>query len=75
MPLTKAKFRQNCLKKMKALPSHNALYRDYLVNKKLLKELNKRKNSSILFYYPLGFEVDIRKTLTKMRQKNSNSSK
>ncbi|WP_455755919.1 5-formyltetrahydrofolate cyclo-ligase [Sulfurimonas sp.] len=71
MPLTKAKFRENCLKKMKTLPSHNALYRNYLVNKKLLNELKKRKNSSILFYYPFDFEVDIRNILTIMRRNNT----
>jgi len=68
MTLSKAQFRKNCLDKIKRLPRHNKLYRDSLLNKRLLKELKKRKNNSILFYYPLGFEADIKKTLTKMRQ-------
>jgi len=68
MPLTKAQFRENCLKKLKRLPKHNTFYRDALLNKKLLLEIKKRKHKNILFYYPFGFEVDIRKTLTKMRQ-------
>jgi len=71
MPLTKARFRENCLKKIKKLPKHNQLYRNSLLNKKLLKELKKRKNSSILFYIPLGFEADVRKVLTKMRRNNN----
>ncbi|MCD6172746.1 MAG: 5-formyltetrahydrofolate cyclo-ligase [Sulfurimonas sp.] len=68
MTLTKAKFRENCLKKLKQQPKHNQLYKNLMLNQKLLKELKKRKNCSILFYYPLGFEADIRKTLLKMRQ-------
>ena len=71
MPLTKDRFRENCLKKIKKLPQHNKLYRNSLLNNKLIKELNKRKYSSILFYIPLGFEADIMKVLTKVRQKST----
>lgn len=70
MPLTKSLFRQNCLQKIKNLPSHNKLYRSSVVNKQLLKELDGIRNASILFYYPLPMEADILKVLTKMRQKN-----
>ena len=68
MILTKEKFRENCLEKIKSLPKHNKIYRDSLVNKKLLQELKKTKNRSILFYYPLSFEVNILKTLMTMRR-------
>ena len=71
MPLTKAKFRENCLQKMKNLPRHNSLYKNSLLNKKLLQELKKYKNKNILFYYPMGFEADIRKVLYKIRQTNN----
>ncbi len=70
MTLSKAKFREDCLSKLRKSSIHNRLHRDAILNKKLLKELKKRKNGSILFYYPFGFEVDIRKTLTKMRRIN-----
>ena len=70
MPLTKTIFRQNCLQKMKSLPSYNKLYRNSLLNKRLLRELKSIKNAKILFYYPLNMEVNILKVLTKMRQKN-----
>ena len=70
MPLTKTIFRQNCLQKIKSLPQHNKLYRNFLLNKRLLKELKGMKNARILFYYPLSMEADILKVLTKMRQKN-----
>ncbi len=70
MALTKTLFRQNCLQKLKNLPSHNKLYRSSIVNKELLKELKYAKNLRILFYYPLTMEANILKVLTKMRQKN-----
>jgi len=70
MPLTKTLFRQNCLQKIKNIPLHNKLYRNSLLNKRLLKELRGVKKSRILFYYPLPMEADILKVLTKMRQKN-----
>ena len=71
MILSKELFRKTCLQKMKALPKHNKIYRDSLVNKSLLKALKKVKNKSILFYYPLGFEVDVSKVLIIMRRKTN----
>ena len=68
MPLTKAQFREKCLKKIRSTSRHNQFYKNALLNAKLQKELKNLKNKKILFYYPLGFEADIRKTLTKMRQ-------
>ena len=70
MPLTKTVFRQNCLQKIKNSPKHNKIYRNSLLNNRLLKELKGVKNSTILFYYPLPMEVNILKVLTKMRQNN-----
>ncbi len=71
MTLTKAQFRKDCLTKLQSLPSHNKYYRDLLVCKNLLSELGKIKNKSILFYYPINFEVDIKKVMHNMRRKNS----
>ena len=70
MTLTKAKFREKCLKKLHNLAPHNRLYRDSLVNEKLLKELRTIRNKSILFYYPLGNEVDLRKIINIIRKTN-----
>jgi 5-formyltetrahydrofolate cyclo-ligase len=69
MPLTKAKFRQTCLKKMKDSPDHDRFYRNILLNQQLYSELKKIKNKKILFFCPLPFEADIMKTLLKMRKK------
>ena len=71
MILTKEKFRKTCLEKMKKLSSHNYYYKNALVNKKLLSQLKGLRNKAILFYYPLSFEADVRKTMFYLRQKNS----
>ena len=68
MSLTKAIFRENCLKKMKNSSRHNKFYKDSLLNMKLLKILKSCRRKNILFYYPLPFEADITKTLHKLRK-------
>ncbi|SFV75784.1 5-formyltetrahydrofolate cyclo-ligase [hydrothermal vent metagenome] len=70
MTLTKTTFRKNCLQKMKKLSNHNKLYRDKRVNQKLKSILKKIKNKEVLFYYPLGFEVDILDVLYFLRKSN-----
>ena len=70
MKMTKNIFRKNCIKNLKSQPQHNKLYRDKKVNQRLLKLLNGVKNKTILFYYPLGFEADIRDSLKKLRKTN-----
>lgn len=67
MTLTKTRFREISLKKIKNLPKHNALYRAALLEKKLYKMLLRRKKAKILFYYPLPFEANILKVIKKMR--------
>lgn len=69
MTLTKPRFREISLKKIKNLPKYNAFYRTSLLEKRLYKELSGRKKAKILFYYPLPFEANILKVIKKMRQK------
>ena len=71
MTLTKAKFRKDCLNKLSNTSKHNKLYRDSLVNNKLLKELKHIRNKSVLLYYPLGVEVDLRKVMKIIRKTNN----
>jgi len=71
MTLTKEKFRQTCLEKLRALPSTNRLYLDSLVNAKLFELLKSCRNKSILFYYPLSSEVDLRKIMNIVRKRNN----
>ncbi len=72
MSITKDAFRKKCIKlHRKRLP--NTLYLDAKVNEKLLKLLQSRtkKGMTILFYIPLDFEADIRKSLQKMRRNHT----
>jgi len=71
MPLTKSKFRQYCLKKSKKSQKVNKRYKDFIINRKLLGVLQRKKRVDILFYYPLPNEADIRKVLQKMRKKHN----
>ncbi len=71
MPLTKTIFRSNCIKKIKESANKNKYYKDSILNKKLIKELEKFKNQNILVYFPLAFEADIRKTINRFRKKNN----
>jgi len=71
MPLTKAIFRENCLKKIKNSPTHNKLYKDAMINRRLQQELKSVKHKKILIYYPLLFEADITKTIKFIRKKCS----
>ena len=70
MTLDKPTFRKKCLEKLKNRASINSFYKSALVNKKLLKLLESRKRQKILFYYPLGMEVNIVKVLNAMRKKH-----
>ena len=71
MTLTKQKFREKCLQNLRSLPTHNKLYRDALVNKKLLAELKGVRNKSILIYYPLVSEVNLIKVIKEIRKTNT----
>lgn len=68
MTLTKTTFRKKCLEKLKYNHKHNKLYKSYLVNKMLAKELKGLKHKKILFYYPLLSEVNLLKTMLFMRK-------
>jgi len=68
MTPTKNSFRTGCLKKMRTLSKHNVIYRNKKLNRKLIQELRGMKKKRILFYYPLGFEIDILNTLFYMRK-------
>lgn len=71
MTLTKAKFRENCLRHIRKLPTHNKVYRNYLVNRKVLSLIKHLRNKSILVYYPLENEIDLRKVIDIIRKTNN----
>ncbi len=74
MTLTKNSFRKKCIQKMQKSSKHNKLYKNKLLNKRLLQiitELNKSdKQLKILFYYPLENEGNIVKSLNILRKKH-----
>ncbi len=71
MTLTKNIFREKSLKKIKNLPKYNKLYRNKLIQRKLFSVLQKLDIESILFYYPLDLEADIRAVMLKMAKKHT----
>jgi 5-formyltetrahydrofolate cyclo-ligase len=73
MTLSKAQFRENSLHKIKKLSQHNSLYRNRVLEKKLLQALYvqlREKRGKILFYYPLHFEANILKVMKKLHSKH-----
>jgi 5-formyltetrahydrofolate cyclo-ligase len=70
MSLTKAKFRQECLFKIRNASHHNKIYTDSLLQKNLLNIINSLhvSNAKILMYWPLSIEADITKLLHKVRR-------
>ena len=68
MPLTKVKFREKCLKKIKSIPKQSRYYSNAMINQRLMRELKNIKGVKVLFYFPLAFEADIRKTIIKIRR-------
>ena len=67
--MTKSDFRSHCLKQMKNLSPIGKLYRDAKVNRHLIRILRQEKGKRVLFYWPFGFEVDIRKSIWALRSK------
>jgi len=70
MTPNKETFRKECLRKLKNTTKHNRLYKTALVNQKLYSILKRKKRAKILFYYPLGVEIDLRKVLRHIRRKH-----
>jgi 5-formyltetrahydrofolate cyclo-ligase len=69
--VTKSDFRTECLKQHKNLSNSGKSYRNGRINHHLLKILRHQKGKRILFYWPFGFEADIRPTILALRPKNS----
>jgi 5-formyltetrahydrofolate cyclo-ligase len=71
LEVTKNDFRSQCLKEQRSLSKTGRLYRDSRINHYLLKILRHYKSKRILFYWPFGFEADIRPTILALRSKKS----
>ena len=69
LDVTKSDFRSECLQKLRTLPTSGKRMRDARVNQHLLSVIRRTQSKRILFYWPFGFEADIRKTIFKLRSK------
>ena len=69
MPLTKATFREDCLKKIRKNQMRNLLFKKSKINSNLQKIVKKIKAKNILTFNSLPFEADIRKTTNLFRKK------
>ena len=68
MSVSKVTLREKCLKRLKMTSTHNRRHRDHLLNRQLLRHRELRNAQSILGFWPLGIEPDIRMTLNTLRR-------
>lgn len=66
--MSKSDFRQECLSTLARVPSHNKQFRDNKLNSKLLALLNQIPSKNVLFYWPMGHEADVRKSVHTIRK-------
>jgi 5-formyltetrahydrofolate cyclo-ligase len=67
--VSKSDFRAYCLNRLKTLPKCTKRARDAKINTTLQKILKIYSGKRILFYWPMEFEADIRKTIHALRRK------
>ena len=61
--MDKAAFRQHCLQKMKERSRHNKHYMEAKLHQRLHTLIRKSKAKSILMYWPMPIEADLRKLM------------
>ena len=70
--MTKAAFRDVCLQKQRSVWKHNRLARDKHLCARLYKTVAEKKKRSILLFWPLESEPDLRPLLQRLRRKGWN---
>ena len=68
MSVSKVTLREKCLKRLQMTRSHNRRYGDHLLNRQLLGHRELRNAQSVLGFWPLGLEPDIRMVLQTLRR-------
>ena len=66
--MTKAAFRVHCLEKQRSVWAHNRLERDKRLGDALYGELRGSKGKSVLLFWPLESEPDLRPLLHRLRR-------
>lgn len=67
--LTKPAFRQRCLEMLRTLSDHNRHWRDKKLSKKLERYILAHGGKSVLLYWPLGSEPDVRDVIHRLRRR------
>ena len=65
----KQRFRNGCLKKLRASPVHLRYAKDKKIERKIEKILKKYNVKSILFYLPMDIEVNLQSLMHKYKKK------
>ena len=65
----KQRFRNGCLKKLRASPVHLRYAKDKKIERKIEKILQKYNVKSILFYLPMDIEVGLQSLMHKYKKK------
>ncbi|WP_310439900.1 5-formyltetrahydrofolate cyclo-ligase [Sulfuricurvum sp.] len=66
--MSKNDFRSECIKQLKTLSPHTRYYRDTKIRTILEGVLQELSIKRILFFWPMGFEPDIRKSIQYLRR-------
>ncbi len=66
--MTKAEFRSHCLEKQRSAWQHNRLERDKRLCDALYRELDGERGKSVLLFWPLESEPDLRPVLHRLRR-------
>lgn len=69
MSIDKASFRKLCSKRLQASSAQGSISKSHKVNRVLKQLLSDLDPQSILFYLPLGFEIDTRQLLNYQKRK------
>lgn len=68
MSVTKVTLRKKCLETLQTLSPHNSRYRDAKVAAKLLRHPRVKNAKSVLAFWPLAMEPNIRGSIAALRQ-------
>ena len=66
--MTKVALRERCLKQLKNSTKHNRRYKNHLLNQQLKSDKKVKRAGSVLGFWPLGMEPDIRELLNMLRR-------
>ncbi len=66
--MSKVTFRKNCLKALRSAAPQSQILRQHKLNQHLLRHPKVREARSVLAFWPLGMEPDIRATIHTLRR-------